>query len=117
MKDSIFKNHLKLLVTGKCTNKCNANVETRRRKERNRKSIDRSKRTNNQIVDNKLKDRLRKRKEKCQQTDAKNEIHRIKNWVAVTRCRERKYSVVCQPEDVLLKHLQRCAYLNARTDE
>ena len=105
MNDSIYKNHLELMVTGKCTTTFNANIEERRSKERNRKTISRQKRTNDQIADDKLKDRLRKRKEKCQRTNAENEIHRIKNRVAVMKCRERKYSVVCQPEDVLLKHL------------
>ena len=117
MNDSIYKNHLELMVTDKCTTTFNANIEERRSKERNRKTISRQKRTNDQTAADKLKDWLRKRKEKCQRTDAKNEIHRIKNRVAVTKCRERQCSVVCCPEDVLQKHLQRCAYLNARPDD
>ena len=88
MNDSINKNQVKILLTNQCTNECNVNVEARRIKDKNRKTIDRRNRTNDQIVDDKLKDRLQKRKEKCQRTDAKNEIHRIKNRAAVMRCRK-----------------------------
>ena len=117
MNDSSYKNHHELMVTDKCITTFNANIEEMRTKDRYRKTIFRRKRTNNQIADDKLKDRLRKRKEKFQRTDAENEIHRIKNRVAVAKCRERECSIVCRPEDVLLKHLQRCAYLNARPND
>ena len=117
MNDSSYKNHHELMVTDKCVTTFNANIEETRTKDRYRKTIFRQKRTINQIADDKLKDRLRKRKEKFQRTDAENEIHRIKNRVAVAKCRERECSIVCRPEDVLLKHLQRCAYLNARPND
>ena len=105
------------MLTNQCINEFNVNVEARRIKDRNRKTIDRRNRTNDQIVDDKLKDRLRKRKEKSRRTEAENEFHRIKNRAAVLRCRKRKCGVVRRPEDVLLNHLKRCAYLTARTDD
>ena len=105
------------MLTNQCINECNVNVEARRIKDRNRKTLDRRNRTNDQIVDDKLNDRLRKRKEKSRRTEAENEFHRIKNRAAVLRCRKQKCAVVCRPEDVLLKYLQRCAYLNARTND
>ena len=117
MNDSMNENHHKLLVTDKCTNKCNANVEARRSKDRNRKSNNQRKRTHDQIEHDKLKDWLRKRKEKCQRTDPDKENHRIKNREAVFRYRERKSLIVYRPVDALLNYLQRCAYLNARTDD
>ena len=117
MNDSMNENHHKILVTDKSTNQCNANVEARRLKDRNRKRNARRKRTHNQIEHDKLKDRLRKRKEKCQRTVPDNENHKIKNREAVCRFRIRKSLIVSCPEDDLLNYLQRCAYLNARTDD
>ena len=117
INDSMNENHHKILVTDKCTNQCNANVEARRSKDRNRKRNARRKRTHDQIEHDKLKDRLRKRKEKCQRTDPDNENHRIKNREGVFRYRERKSLIVSRPEDALLNYLQRCAYLNARTND
>ena len=66
MNDSSYKNHHELMVTDKCVTTFNANIEETRTKDRYRKTIFRQKRTINQITDDKLKDRLRKRKEKCQ---------------------------------------------------
>ena len=117
MNDSVHENQHKLLVTGNCTNKYELSIGARRTKERNRKREDRHKRINEQIQHDKLKDRLQKRKGKCQQTEADNENHRIKIQEAVTRCCARKTVLVLQPEDVLLKKMNRRVYLNARTDD